>query len=711
MARCFERLNSSEMKYTRFSIYLLLSFPLAAQTWQWDSLAPVKSRIYPAGGQHAYCIIGNSLAKVDHQFQIAWQYALPLNFEPSYLSVSPDSTVYLSGLFEDTLALGSNTFASKGDKDICIARFSSSGNLLWARQIGTKNEDLPCDVGSDPTSVVVGGRLNDTVYINNQMFPKSQWTEFFILRLDTSGSTDTLVLATQLFSNFPVSYACEIEIDKQGDIVFLHGAALYSWNNTLTYLTKLNTNFQVSWSHTIGASPEGSYALKTDPLNRITFISTSANFQSGSNHEWSRIRQFSSTGTQLSQYAYIKRGTMADYNLDSCNNIYVTGYQRRVVPSQFYLTNTKLSPQLMLHWQKEDSSGFWRTGTGIFPYGDNECYVTAAFINSITVISTFTTTSSTISNAVRFVARLKTQLGFPLNTTPASLLTKCESNTTTLSANANGLISWFSSGTATVPVQTGPVYVTPPLTPGNYTYYVEASSCSVTTGRMPITLTVNPNPSVSVNDMHVCAGKPFTLSPTGAEFYSYLPNGPALIATVPTNYTIIGGNSFGCLDTAVCQVTVHKQPQVSVSTNKNFLCSGDTAILTASGAFSYTWTGGTVSPSLAVSPKTHTFISVTGANQYGCANKASITQFVPDCVGLADYSDDWLEIFPNPSSGRIHCRTTSACTIEIFSVTGALVLSRCVKQGELITFDLSKGLHIAKALSGSARVTKKIVVE
>jgi hypothetical protein len=66
-------------------------------------------------------------------------------------------------------------------------------------------------------------------------------------------------------------------------------------------------------------------------------------------------------------------------------------------------------------------------------------------------------------------------------------------------------------------------------------------------------------------------------------------------------------------------VTGTPLPNISIS-GTNPICNGQSTTLTASGATTFTWTGGPVSSTYTVSPTTNTSYSVMGANSVGCTN-------------------------------------------------------------------------------------------
>ena len=142
-------------------------------------------------------------------------------------------------------------------------------------------------------------------------------------------------------------------------------------------------------------------------------------------------------------------------------------------------------------------------------------------------------------------------------------------------------------------------------------------------------ITVNPIPNVTINGSanataSVCSGTPTSLSAGGATSYAWS-NGSTSNAINVSNagtYTVTG-TSNNCSTTATATVAVYDNPTVSIS-GPNYICSGTTSTLTASGATSYTWGGtgsGSDNPLTITAGGTYT---VTGIDDHGCSGTASL---------------------------------------------------------------------------------------
>jgi hypothetical protein len=79
-------------------------------------------------------------------------------------------------------------------------------------------------------------------------------------------------------------------------------------------------------------------------------------------------------------------------------------------------------------------------------------------------------------------------------------------------------------------------------------------------------------------------------------------------------YTVITQAANGCTLSAVKSISVNPSPTLSISGGAVPVCPGNSVGLVASGANSYTWTGGPVSASMVVSPTVTSTYTVTGTS-------------------------------------------------------------------------------------------------
>ena len=186
-------------------------------------------------------------------------------------------------------------------------------------------------------------------------------------------------------------------------------------------------------------------------------------------------------------------------------------------------------------------------------------------------------------------------------------------------SNANSLTSSYtpsiSSGTVTLTLSTND----------------PSGPCSAVTDQ--IVVTVNPSPATIAGDASFCAGGSTTLTASGADNYSWSPStglsattGASVTANPSSNasYTVTGTSASGCTSTDLVVVTVNPIPSINPGSNQT-LCQGPNVTLAATGASTYSWTGGVTNgvpftPSLG----TQTY-TVTGTSSNNCSATASLT--------------------------------------------------------------------------------------
>lgn|GEM_PF-2374078 len=179
-------------------------------------------------------------------------------------------------------------------------------------------------------------------------------------------------------------------------------------------------------------------------------------------------------------------------------------------------------------------------------------------------------------------------------------------------------------------------------TPTTTTIYSVTGIDSVgCTDTATITVVVKPifNASIVASKDSVCPGVSTNLSVASATALTYnwtpvlglsctsCPN-PISTPSVTTTYTLITNSYYGCTDTLFKTITVNPVPNVSISVAHDSICKGDSTVLNASGANTYSWSPSTglnctncANPD--ASPSATTTYFVTGTNKYGCQNQAS----------------------------------------------------------------------------------------
>ena len=148
------------------------------------------------------------------------------------------------------------------------------------------------------------------------------------------------------------------------------------------------------------------------------------------------------------------------------------------------------------------------------------------------------------------------------------------------------------------------------------TYSIVSTNANGCSSLAVSSVSISPNPTITVNSGGICPGKLFTITPSGASTYT-ISGGLGIVSpSINTNYTVTGTSAQGCpgTNTAICSVTISPIPTISV--NSGAVCNGVPFVMTPSGAATYTYSSG--SPT--VNPTSNTSYTVTGTNSLGCTN-------------------------------------------------------------------------------------------
>lgn len=149
----------------------------------------------------------------------------------------------------------------------------------------------------------------------------------------------------------------------------------------------------------------------------------------------------------------------------------------------------------------------------------------------------------------------------PTNITVAANQNICTGGAATLAVSSGTTVNWFSTPTSTPIIGVGTSFITNTLSAGNYTYYAAAVNSCSTSVRVPISVTVNALPTLTVNGTtSICSGQVATLTVSGANTYSWSTSQTATMITVtPAStavYTVTGTSLAGCKNTATLSVNV-----------------------------------------------------------------------------------------------------------------------------------------------------------
>jgi len=237
------------------------------------------------------------------------------------------------------------------------------------------------------------------------------------------------------------------------------------------------------------------------------------------------------------------------------------------------------------------------------------------------ITTTYTVTGTTSGCTGTAVATVTVSPNLAITVNSPSI---CAGQTASLTANGATSYVWTAGATST---GTNTADASP-VTTTSYTVTGTTSGC---TGSAVSTVTVNPIPTITVNSATICEGATANLTANGGTAYTWSAgttstgtNTADASPSTTTTYTVTETGS-GCNGTATTTVTVNPIPSISV--NSPTICNGQTAILTANGGTTYSWSAGATSTgtnTADAAPAVTTTYTVTGTTA-GCSNTAVAT--------------------------------------------------------------------------------------
>ncbi|WP_266204796.1 gliding motility-associated C-terminal domain-containing protein [Pontibacter kalidii] len=351
------------------------------------------------------------------------------------------------------------------------------------------------------------------------------------------------------------------------------------------------------------------------------------------------------TSSTVNKVIVIEEPPVADFTLSGDNTC---------ASAVFAATNTSTGPEASYTWRVSPAEG-WE-----FTQGTKSTSRDAAFqfskSGTYTISLTASNSCQTTLKETTITIKAKPQVKLPAQQVycgPQTLSFTAENAAHAPAYDAQlGTISqyaWSVSGPGAATFENGTdagsAYPRIHFTQaGTYTVSVVATNeCgSSETATQRVIIKPLPELKVTSTEPALCMGGTTTLTADGADSYTWAPakglsatTGAKVVAnpTETTTYTITGTNAeTGCTSTTTFTVEVNPLPEVKVAATAQEICQGQgSAILSASGADTYTWapaTGlsATTGAEVSASPLETTTYTVTGYNSTtGCSNTATVT--------------------------------------------------------------------------------------
>jgi gliding motility-associated-like protein len=193
----------------------------------------------------------------------------------------------------------------------------------------------------------------------------------------------------------------------------------------------------------------------------------------------------------------------------------------------------------------------------------------------------------------------------------------CNGQSTTLTATGGGVYSW-STGSNLDSI------IIAPTTTTNYTVIVTDANNCIDSATMNVT--VNPLPTINVTgNINICEGITTSLTASGGLSYVWNTSDTTSVINISpivnTNYTVIGTDINGCVDSNQVTVTVLPKPIAAIS-GSNVICDGESTMLTGAGGGTYLWNTSDTAQTITITPNDTTIYTLI-VNIGGCLDTSN----------------------------------------------------------------------------------------
>lgn len=170
-----------------------------------------------------------------------------------------NGSVYITGYFYGSITFGSNTFASRGIRDMFLVKLDGNGNVVWAVQEGGPNWEKGDAMVLDDNNVYVTGYYESQANFSGNTLTAATNTDLFVASY--SMNTGSLNWVKDFNGSSYKDEGNGITIDHNGDLYVtgytfgylqVDNTTLYSNGLSDIFVIKMDNSGTVLWANTFG---------------------------------------------------------------------------------------------------------------------------------------------------------------------------------------------------------------------------------------------------------------------------------------------------------------------------------------------------------------------------------------------------------------------------------------------------------------------------
>ncbi len=259
------------------------------------------------------------------------------------IATDPDGNVYVTGWFSNTTTFGTVSVTSSGGSDFFLAKYDSTGNLMWVRNGGSSGTEIGYGVKTDNFgNIYVTGTYGDSIRFGSTLLTTASAASGGNVFLAKFGSDGSVKWAKQATSTEAQGQA--VAVDKLGrpyiagyfkDHLNFGTTSLTTGSlNSAMFIAKYDSAGNVIWSENSSGSSVNAYGIAIDNNNKAVvtgYFVSSASFGTTSLSGSAGYDFYLVDYDTLGNVVWAKSGgsTANDQgnavSIDFAGNIYVTG--------------------------------------------------------------------------------------------------------------------------------------------------------------------------------------------------------------------------------------------------------------------------------------------------------------------------------------------------------------------------------------------------